>query len=90
MVPPCASASLRAIARPRPLPPEPAVDRLKRRNFEEYSDRYHAFVKCIQGKGVDVSANGDGPLITFTKEGDNFDDRVTQITDDCRKLAEFQ
>ena len=70
--------------------PEPAMDRLKRQNFEEYSDRYHAFVKCLQDDGVDVSANGDGPQITFNKEGDNFDDRVAQITDDCRKLTEFQ
>ncbi|MEV6632697.1 hypothetical protein AB0M54_18300 [Actinoplanes sp. NPDC051470] len=70
--------------------PEIAMERLKRQNFEEYADRYHAFVKCIQDAGVDVSVRGDGPLITFNKEGDSFDDRVTKITENCSKLTKFQ
>ena len=70
--------------------PESVIDRLKRQNYDEYSDRYHAFVTCIRNAGVDVSTNGDGPLIKFNKEGDSFNDRVSTITDDCRRKAEFE
>lgn len=70
--------------------PEAAMDRLKRQDYVEYSDRYRAFVKCLRDAGVDVSADGDGPLIKFNKKGDSFDDRVTKITADCARTTEFQ
>ncbi|MFG1604692.1 hypothetical protein [Actinoplanes sp. NPDC049265] len=70
--------------------PEPAMDRLKRQNFDEYADRYHAFVTCIQNAGVDVAPVEDGPRIKFKKDGDAFSDRVTTITENCARKTRFR
>jgi hypothetical protein len=64
--------------------------RLKRQDYAEYSDRYRAFLKCLRDAGVDVSANGDGPLIKVNHPGDSFDDRVTRIPSNCARTTEFQ
>ena len=70
--------------------PESTIERLKRQDYVEYSDRYRAFLKCLRDAGVDVSADGDGPLIKFNRTGDSFNDRITKLTSECEKTTEFQ
>jgi uncharacterized protein YceK len=73
----------------RPKEPELEIDRLKRNDYSEYMDRYHAFLKCMRDADVDVSPDGDGPRIKFNKEGDALNRRIGEIGNRCSETTKF-